>query len=308
MSLISLLRDTSIDDDEISGPRLDQMLSKMTQNMTDFSRGLRLLYAEFAVSGSENAKHFQLIRDAVRQDADIYCKKVLPLSNMVVLNISQYFDNYLSLSFEEWQENLEDIIKEVEEYENACEVLSHLHKSLMTKLKQHQDAAQVTTEEMMNLSEILKKRVKEVEQTVQEKYDSADSWSFWGKVLALPTLGIFTAIASSQANGKVAEAEINLAMAVADEANAEIQIKAALLTQEILIPSVEKFLDGLSACQAYFAITKGELIKMKSQSTSAAGTKEMPAKMKRYFNIMKKNGRTVDSACQAFIGSIGQVS
>jgi hypothetical protein len=44
----------------------------------------------------------------------VYCTKILPLSNMMFIYISQYFDNYLSLSFEEWQGCLQDVIKEVE--------------------------------------------------------------------------------------------------------------------------------------------------------------------------------------------------
>jgi hypothetical protein len=53
------------------------------------------------------------VRDATRRDAVVYSTKVLPLANMVVTNISQYFDNYLTLEHSEWLESLEDIIDEV---------------------------------------------------------------------------------------------------------------------------------------------------------------------------------------------------
>jgi hypothetical protein len=119
-------------------------MSQMPRQMMEFSRGLRLLFAEYAVSGADKATSFIRIRDAVRQDAEIYSTTVLPLANTVVNNISAYFDNYISLEFEDWAESLEDIIEEVEEYELACEALQHLHKGLMITLKQRQDQAQVT--------------------------------------------------------------------------------------------------------------------------------------------------------------------
>jgi len=307
MSLSSLVSNINASGDTGAVEELRRSMVKMPKQMTDFSRGLRLLYAEYAVSGAGEAASFRKIRDAVRQDADIYCKKVLPLANMVVLNISQYFDNYLALDFEDWQDNLDDIIEEVEEYEKACEVLSHLHKSLMTTLKKRSDEAKVSIVEMKELSEKLRKRVNELKDTAREKEDTADTWDMWGAILALPTFGLITAIAANQVSDYHSEAKKCLAQAVANQANAEINTKAALLTQEVLIPSVEAFLEGLSVCQAFFAISKGELIKMRNQGTTATGKRDTPAKMKRHFTIMKKNGEKVDAACKAFISCIGEV-
>ena len=77
-----------------------QRMLQMPRAMNAFSRGLRSLYAEQAVSGSASAASFRQIRDAVRRDATVYVTMVLPLANSVVINISAYFDNYLSLTYE----------------------------------------------------------------------------------------------------------------------------------------------------------------------------------------------------------------
>ncbi len=73
-----------------------------------------LLSVEVCSQRFRNEILFFSIRDAIRRDAVVYCTKILPLSNMMFIYISQYFDNYLSLSFEEWQGCLQDVIKEVE--------------------------------------------------------------------------------------------------------------------------------------------------------------------------------------------------
>ncbi len=308
MPLSSLATSINVSGDEgevVS--ELPQNITKMAKPMTAVSRGLRLLNGEYAVSNADNVTSFRKILDGVRTDADIYCKKILPLVIEVVLNISQFFENYLVLDFEDWHENLNDIIEDVEKYENACEVLSHLHKSMMTNLKKHKDEAMVSTDKMQQLSEKLRKLEKELKTSASAKEDSANLWNIWVAILAIPTLGIFTAIASDQASECRSEAKQDLAQAVANQVNAEINTKAAWLTQEVLIPSVEAFLEGLNVCQAFFAVSKGELIKMRNNGTTADGKRENPSKMKRHFSIMKKNGVNVEIACKAFISSIGEV-
>ena len=136
-----------------------QRMLQMPRAMNAFSRGLRSLYAEQAVSGSASAASFRQIRDAVRRDATVYVTMVLPLANSVVINISAYFDNYLSLTYEDWVESLEDIIEEVEGYEKACILLTQMHESLMTSLKKREDEAQLSIVEMERLSSQLRSNV-----------------------------------------------------------------------------------------------------------------------------------------------------
>jgi hypothetical protein len=160
---------------------------------------------------------------------------------------------------------------------------------------------------MQKLSSELKKKVSSLERSARDNQDKADTWNMWGAILAVPTFGIFTAIAADQASDCRNEARWDLANAVSNKANAEIQTKAALLTQQVLIPSVAAFLEGLSVCQAFFAVTKAELVKMRDQGNKALSKKDNAKKMERHYKIMKTNGRRVDSDCKAFISCIGEV-
>jgi hypothetical protein len=272
--------------------------------MRAFSRGLRSLYAECAVSETERTTGFCQIREAVRQDAAVYCSKVLPMVAGVVTNLSQYFDNYLSLEFEDWQECLEDIIKEVEHYEVACDILSLLHRKLMTSLKRRKDEAEVFMAELENVSAELKQKVSELEEAARQKEEAANTWSLWGHILAAFTLGISEAVTVPVALGLKAEARQELATAVALQANVDIEAEAAGLTKRELIPAVSQFLEGLSVWQTFFAVTKVELEKMRRNGNSVLDG----GKQKRFFLIMKNNGRKIDVACQRLLGCIGEVS
>jgi hypothetical protein len=43
---------------------------------------------------------FCSLRDQTRQDAKVYSKEVLPLVEVLVTNLSEYFDNYIALDLE----------------------------------------------------------------------------------------------------------------------------------------------------------------------------------------------------------------
>jgi hypothetical protein len=307
MSLSAVMNDIDLGRD-VTVTDLRQRMSKMPLQMMAFSRGLRSLYSEHAISGDQSATSFRKIRDAVRQDAVIYSDKVLPVANMVVTNMSAYFDNYLALSYEDWEEDLDEIIQEVEGYENACIFLTQMHEALMTSLKKQQDMANVSIVEMKNLSDQLKKNYIALNKKAAEQHKEAETWSFWGDLLAVPTLGISKLVTDSAATSAQNESVKTMAEAVAASTNAEINTLAAIKTQEVLIPAVKDFLEGLSVCQRFFAETKAGLTKMSTKANEASAKKEAGLKMKRHFKLMKANAADINSVCMEFIGSIGEVS
>ena len=285
-----------------------QRMLQMPRAMNALSRGLRSLYAEQAVSGSASAASFRQIRDAVRRDATVYVTMVLPLANSVVINISAYFDNYLSLTYEDWVESLEDIIEEVEGYEKACILLTQMHESLMTSLKKREDEAQLSIVEMERLSSQLRSNVGLLHAAAARHAESADTWEMWGDGLMIATLGLSSLFTQGAVESRRAEANRNTAMAVAESANADIARQAACLTGQVLIPAVKNFLEGLSVCQAFFAETRANLIKMNSRAKIAVDKKDSSSNIKRQFNIMKSNAEKIDAACKVFFGCIGEVS
>lgn len=84
----------------------------MPTDMRMFSLAMRSLYAEKAVGGdSEASRDFRELRDATRNDAMVYLEGLLPLCTKYVSCISEYFEYYEALGFEEWCEMLSDILE-----------------------------------------------------------------------------------------------------------------------------------------------------------------------------------------------------
>jgi predicted lactoylglutathione lyase/regulator of replication initiation timing len=283
-------------------------LNKMPEQMTAFSRGLRSLYAENAVSGDQSMDCFRNVRDSVRRDAAVYVSKVLPFASTVVLNLSSYFDTYLALDFESWQEFMDDIVSDLEGYENACQLLIQMHESLMTSLKRRQDEATVAIEAMGRLTADLEQKVDDLQRRARDKQREADTWTMWGTVLAPVTLGVSAVLTAIPAHELEAEARSALRKMVGEKENAQVVANAAQLTKTVLIPVVSQFLDGLSVCQAFFAQTRFRLMKM-SNSAETAGEKreEVNGRLRMYFAVMKKNAVEINTSCDQFVGSLAEV-
>jgi hypothetical protein len=285
-------------------------LGKMPQQMRAFSRGLRSLYAENAVSGGQSMDCFRNVRDSVRRDAAVYVSKVLPFASTVVLNLSSYFDTYQALDFEDWQEFVDDIVKDLESYENACQLLIQMHESLMTSLKKRQDEASVSIAAMERLTTELEANVKALEHRAEVKRRQANFWSELGGFLAPFTMGISVAIAAVPASAMEDEEQMALRKMVAERENARVTANAAQLTKNVLIPVVGQFLEGLSVCQAFFAQTRFRLIKMSNSAKTAGEKREAGSNgsLRMYYLMMKKNAVEINTSCDHFVGSLAEVS
>jgi hypothetical protein len=293
--------------EDASVTELRDRLSRMPHQITTFSRGLRSLYAENAVSGHHSLECYRNVRDAVRCDAAVYVRKVLPFAITVVLNLSSYFDTYQALEFEDWQECIDDIIKNLERDENACQLLIQMHESLMTSLKQRQDEATVSIAKIEELTRQLEGKVAELQRQARDKERKASNWNLFGSILAPFTFGASLAVGAVLASELEDEARSALAQMVSEQENARVATKAALMTKNVLIPVVGQFLDGLSVCQAFFAQTRFRLMKMSNSAQTAVDKQEAGNNIKMYYMMMKKNAVEINASCDHFVGALGEV-
>ncbi|CAH3160040.1 unnamed protein product, partial [Porites lobata] len=119
----------------------------MSMSMRMFSLSMRSLYVEKAVgSKAEAAVKFRELRDDTRNDAMVYLKGILPLSTKFVSSISEYFEYFDALEFEEWCNMLSDILEETIGYRQLCETLLQMHEDILVPLKKRQDEAKLKGE------------------------------------------------------------------------------------------------------------------------------------------------------------------
>ena len=275
---------------------LCKQMFKMPHQMMSFSRGLRSLYAEYAVCKDGSTAKFREVRDAVRDDTVVYVTKVLPHANSVILNIKEYFNNFVALEFEDWLESLEEIVKELEDYEKASILLAKMHERVMLSLIMRQDEVNKSIVGMEKLS-----REKKDEREPRRNQEQAKIEE--GYIQALKKMVGYFPPETTQRHFQT-EAE-KIAQFVADNANVKIARKAADITERVIIPSIIDFLTSLLECKTFFVETKSRLTDLGHPANDNA---ENSRKMRQYFDVMQKAANDINALCKAFFGSITEVS
>ena len=105
------------------------------------------------MTGQDDAtKTYLEVRDSTRQNAVVYTEKLLPLSEKVVRSIGFFADYFEDLEFEDWADCLDDLIDDVQKAEGFCNLLKHMHNTMITDLKKNEDKAIVGIEMLQKMS------------------------------------------------------------------------------------------------------------------------------------------------------------
>ena len=270
---------------------LKTIMREMPTDMRLFSLAMRSLYTQSAVgSNTKTARKFRKLRDDTRNDALVYLKGVFPKSTIFVAAISQYFEYYDVLDFEEWCEMLSDILQETIAYRQMAEALVKLHEGILVPLKKRQDEANVVLLEFRDLQHDFEERKKKLEGRAAAKRAWAIALAF------IPGVNLIASplLASSAASDAVE--------AVAKGAESKIQEAASLTVGNTLIPALESFVSGLTKAAGFFSIVENELKKFEGK---AHKSQETPKKL--HYTMMKKEAKDMKSICQGFYAMLPAV-
>lgn len=270
---------------------LKTIIREMPTDMRLFSLAMRSLYAESAVgSNSATAQKFRKLRDNTRNDAMVYLKVVLPLSTNFVASISEYFEYYEALEFEEWKDMLSDILEETVGYRELSETLVKMHEDILVSLKKRQDEAKIILQEYKGLQQEFEKKKKELEEKAAFKRNWAIGLAFvpYVNAIAVPLL---TALAHS-----------DTVEAIAKGAESQIQESASLVVSNTLMPALQNFIDGLHKAAGFFSTIEIELKKFEGKATKS---QENPKKL--HYKTMNKEAKEMKSICQAFYAMLPAV-
>ena len=269
---------------------LREQLQSMPLDMRIFSFCMRSLYSDQAVgTSSQGARKFRELRDKTRNDAMVYLKGVLPLSTKLVSSISEYFEYYEALEYEEWHEMLSDILEETVGYKEMCQALLQMHEDILVPLKEREDQARVIVKEFNHLQEEFERKKKELE----GKADTKRSWAvglFFIPVLNVASFPLLVA------------AESDLAHAVAKGCEAKIQEAAAVTVSNTLIPALKGFISGISKVAGFFSVMEQELKKFEGKAEKSKSDSK-----KLYYRVMNKQASDMKSLCQGFYAVIPEV-
>jgi hypothetical protein len=281
-------------------------MDEMPKRFKQFSKELLSLYHEKAPSGGEEVKMFLKLRDDVRDQAIIYREVILPVAVKVVINISDYFDNY-ELSFKQWKSYLHYIIEEARKHEAACILLRNMHLDLITTLKRQEKEARIAMEEMKKLSDQLNAKSSSLESAAHREQVGGWIANGLGLLFAVPTLGISLIVGTATNIGLQIGAIEDHAKAIAAKTNADINNKAAESAEENIIQAIENFVTGLNEWQGFFNKTIMDLTKFKDGALKGENATD-PIEMEMYYEKTRLVTKAIDRSCKDFMGSIGDVS
>jgi len=270
---------------------LKMVMLGMPTDMRLFSLAMRSLYAERAVgSNTKTARKFRKLRDDTRNDAVVYLKGVLPLSTTFVASISEYFEYYEGLEFNEWCEMLSDILQETIAYRQLAEALVKIHEHILVPLKKRQDEANVVLREFKELQQEFEKKKEEFEERAATKRGWAIGLAFVPGVNVIATPLLFYS------------AESDAVEAVAKGAESRIQEAASLTVGKTLIPALESFVGGLDKAAGFFSIVENELKKFEGK---AHKSQETPKRL--HYTMMKKEAKEMKAICRDFYAMLPAV-
>ena len=270
---------------------LGEQLKKMAFNMRVFSLTMRSLYVDSAVGTNDAlANKFRKLRDDTKNDAMVYLKGILPVSTKFVSSISEYFEFYEVLNYEDWCDVLRDILEETTGYKQLCITLLKMHEEILVPLKKRQNEAQILVMEF----EELKIKYEEQKKVLEAK---AQSKSLWASFLCwIPGVG---QIASPLLR---AAANLDLAEAVANTKQTAIFGSASITVKESLIPALEHFIDAIKKAAGFFSVMEYELKTFESKADKALEKRKM-----LYYKVMNTEARDIKSICQIFYAVLPDV-
>ena len=270
---------------------LDASIRHMPKAMRIFSLTMRSLYADKAVgTNDELATRFRNLRDETRNDAMVYLKGILPISTKFVSCISEYFEYYEVLDFEEWCDMIADILEETTGYRQLCEALLKMHEDIMVPLKKRRDSATIMINQFKDLTETYQRQCKQLEGKATNKLEWAQSLYYVPVVnfIAVPLLHV--------------SASMDFVESIAKNKQAEIAEAASITVAKALIPALEEFMTGLRNAAGFFSVMEQELRKFESKAEKA---KSEPKKL--YYKVMTKQAKGMKSTCQVFYAVLPDV-
>ncbi|PIK62471.1 hypothetical protein BSL78_00568 [Apostichopus japonicus] len=289
---------TEAEDDchEVDMERLNTFatdLQVLPLNMRAFTLCLRSLYWEKALGSSSNtASKMNELRDGTRKDALVYTKIVLPASAHVMGSIEDFFEYYKELTLDEWRQNLDDILKDVQEHKRYCSEVAAMHEHMLIPLKRKQDEAKVLMSEFEGLTETYKEVKKKLEESAEKKA----LWAMYLLFIPVPKMvPVVSALLSLSAESDSAKAFVKAKQC-------DISETAIILLSETMIPAISHFLDGIRVATSFFSVVEQDLLSFQNK-----GQRAMAKKRKLHFQMMRSKAMEITRSCKAFIAMVPDV-
>ena len=198
--------------DIVTARAVGEQIRSMSINIYRFSTCMWSLYEdEGRVFFTEEGI---ILRDDIMNDAMQCLRYVLPISTMFLAPISDFFEFYEDLEYEQWCRQIPGLVKKAAKYRHRGEKLVRMYEEslvfLKERLEERQDQARLIVTEMRQLKENFERKKKKLEDTASTKRDFAFILLFVPVVnlIAFPLLEASAESDHKEANANGAQAAI----------------------------------------------------------------------------------------------------
>jgi hypothetical protein len=267
--------------------KLSADLPNLGRSMQIFSLSMRSLYCEEKVSASvENGEEFISLREATRNDAVAYLKCVMPMNEICLLKLQEYFSYYECLNFDEWKESIPDILVEAAAAKEACQALVKVHDTFGVTLKERQDMAKELCAKFQNLQPQYDNEIS----ALRERAGTNNAWA-----VALAFVPVVGHIACPLL---IKSRDSDILHAVVKEGQQKIMFAASKTVSDVLMPALAKFINGLTIIAGFFNIVHDELRSFDDK---------MEDRKKAHYMMVKGKSSEIKAGCRAFHGVLPSV-
>jgi len=224
------------------------------------------------------------------QHAMVFKGGLLPLSIKTTSNMKSFFDNYLALEFEEWRDEIEDIAKEAQKYQELCAVVATAYTILATDLKKQEGSAEI----VVGTLRLEAQKFQEEAAVHRGKQDAiTDYWQNKTYFLFVPVIG-WAFIPSALRDYREWRSE--QVKAIAAESEEKMAAAATMTVTDTLIPAILQFINIMEDLAGFFKVLNTEV-----QAFSETGEDALQDKKKRHFKLMHMKASGIQEKCTQFI-------
>ncbi|RHZ81462.1 hypothetical protein Glove_120g141 [Diversispora epigaea] len=247
------------------------------------SQSLRSAY----INTDVHVDSFVKLRRSVTNEAKVYGNKILPIATALIQRLQEFSEDYDVISFDEFQEYLDELTKEAEENFKFSTYVLELHKAILTEFKKLDGQAKIVLNELELEAKYYEEKVNKFRREAKVKDNLAIGliWIPLVNLIAIPILNN--------------EREDIIAQSIAAEKQREFAVAATKAIEGPLIRSIGEFISAIGGITSFFEILHQEL-----KSFSGRHEKFKRSESKRHFSAIKKKVKELIFACRFFMSKI----
>ena len=225
---------------------------------------------------------FVRLRADVTNDAFVYKRKLLPISEVVVLKFREFFDNYTALTFDEFCECIGDFAKDARIYAEHALFVAEAHKELLSDIKRKEDDCKKVYETLELEKKDYDAKVSELQQSIETKRKWAIGLVF------IPIVGTIAGrVLTSSHDSQLDEVP-------ALEQESELVVAAATLIQEQITTALENIIAAMEKIAAFFNLLESEIRIFADQP-------EAQQEAKLHYLKLKNRAKDIIRSCNHYI-------